>query len=170
MFCQREICQQIVASGGDYLFVVKDNQPELKAAIEAEFQPGFSPRYRAWLTIWMGLAFCRLQRTTICQGQKTAEVQYAISSLSRPRADAAWLMTRGQDHGGIESLHWGRDVTFGEDKCQVRHGHAPQNLAAFRNAAISLLRLGGCKGIAATLRDFSYRPLKLMTFLGIMKN
>ena len=47
MFCQREICQQIVASGGDYLFVVKDNQPELKAAIEAEFQPGFSPRYRA---------------------------------------------------------------------------------------------------------------------------
>jgi DDE_Tnp_1-associated/Transposase DDE domain len=46
MFCQREICQQIVDSGGDYLFVVKDNQPELKAAIEAEFQPGFSPRYR----------------------------------------------------------------------------------------------------------------------------
>jgi len=47
MFCQREICQQIVDSGGDYLFVVKDNQPGLKAAIEAEFQPGFSPRYRA---------------------------------------------------------------------------------------------------------------------------
>lgn len=44
MFCQREICQQIVDSGGDFLFVVKDNQPELKAAIEAEFQPGFSPR------------------------------------------------------------------------------------------------------------------------------
>jgi hypothetical protein len=47
MFCQRELCQQIVDSGGDYLFVVKDNQPELKAAIEADFQPGFSPRYRA---------------------------------------------------------------------------------------------------------------------------
>ena len=47
MFCQREICQQIVDSGGDYLFVVKDNQPELRAAIEAEFQPGFSPRHRA---------------------------------------------------------------------------------------------------------------------------
>ena len=45
MFCQRELCQQIVDSGGHYLFVVKDNQPELKAAIEAEFEPGFSPRY-----------------------------------------------------------------------------------------------------------------------------
>lgn len=46
MFCQRELCEQIVDSGGDYLFVVKDNQPELKAAIEADFQPGFSPRHR----------------------------------------------------------------------------------------------------------------------------
>jgi len=46
LFCQREICQQIVDHGGDYLLVVKDNQPELKAAIEAEFQRGFSPRHR----------------------------------------------------------------------------------------------------------------------------
>lgn len=43
MFCQRDLCQQIIDDGGDYLIAVKDNQPELKAAIEAEFQPGFSP-------------------------------------------------------------------------------------------------------------------------------
>lgn len=43
IFCQRDLCQQIVDAGGDYLFTVKDNQPELKAAIEADFQPGFSP-------------------------------------------------------------------------------------------------------------------------------
>jgi hypothetical protein len=43
MFCQRDLCQQVVDAGGDYLITVKDNQPELKAAIEAEFQPGFSP-------------------------------------------------------------------------------------------------------------------------------
>lgn len=45
MFCQRELCEEIVDSGGDYLFVVKDNQPELKA-VEADFQPVFSPRHR----------------------------------------------------------------------------------------------------------------------------
>lgn len=50
MFCQRDLCHQIVHSQGDYLLVVKDNQPELKAAIEAEFQPGFSPRHRATAT------------------------------------------------------------------------------------------------------------------------
>jgi len=43
IFCQRDLCQQIIDSGGDYMIAVKDNQPELKAAIEAEFQPGFSP-------------------------------------------------------------------------------------------------------------------------------
>jgi hypothetical protein len=46
MFCQRELCKEVVDSGGDYLFVVKDNQPELKAAVAADFQPGFSPRQR----------------------------------------------------------------------------------------------------------------------------
>jgi len=63
-----------------------------------------------------------------------------------------------------------RDVSLGEDKCQVETGHGPQNLAAFRNAAISLLRLSGCKEIAVALRDFCYRPRKLLQFLGIMKN
>jgi hypothetical protein len=43
MFCQRDVCQQIVDADADYLLIVKDNQPELKAALEAEFQPGFSP-------------------------------------------------------------------------------------------------------------------------------
>ena len=120
---------------------------------------------------WPGLQqVCRLERTTNSKGKKTVAVQYAISSLSRQRAGATLLLTRWQGHWGIESLHWVRDVSFGEDKCQVKIGHAPQNLAAFRNAAISLLRLAGHKEIAATLRDFSYRPLKLLKFLGIMKN
>lgn len=43
LLCQREISQQIIDSGGHYLLVVKDNQPELKQAILAEFQPAFSP-------------------------------------------------------------------------------------------------------------------------------
>jgi DDE_Tnp_1-associated/Transposase DDE domain len=50
MFCQRDLCREIIAGKGDYLLIVKDNQPELKAAIEAEFQPGFSPHQRASAT------------------------------------------------------------------------------------------------------------------------
>ena len=120
---------------------------------------------------WPGLGqVCRLERTTTRKGKTTVEVQHAITSLHRSRADAALLNDRWRNHWGIENrLHWVRDVTFGEDKCQVKQGNAPQTLAAFRNSVLSLLRLRGCKEIAATLRDFSYRPLKLLTFLGIMK-
>lgn len=37
IFCQRSICQEIIDGGGDYAFTVKDNQPELKAAIAEAF-------------------------------------------------------------------------------------------------------------------------------------
>ena len=37
IFCQREICRTLTDGGGDYAFVVKDNQPELKASIAESF-------------------------------------------------------------------------------------------------------------------------------------
>ena len=46
MFCQGEICQQILDSGGDYFVVVKDNQPSLRETIAAEFRAAFSPGER----------------------------------------------------------------------------------------------------------------------------
>jgi hypothetical protein len=46
-YCQRDICRQIVDSGGHYLVIVKDNQPELKQQIAAEFQAEFSPLHAA---------------------------------------------------------------------------------------------------------------------------
>jgi hypothetical protein len=37
MFCQREVCQQVLDSEGDYLIAVKGNQPRLLREIELEF-------------------------------------------------------------------------------------------------------------------------------------
>lgn len=45
MFCQRDLCQQIIDDGGHYFFEVKDNQLDLKESIAAEFQAAFSPLY-----------------------------------------------------------------------------------------------------------------------------
>jgi len=42
-FCQREFCAQVVSPGGDYLVVVKDNQPALKAAIQEAFETPVPP-------------------------------------------------------------------------------------------------------------------------------
>jgi hypothetical protein len=60
------------------------------------------------------------------------EVRFFLTSLpaqARP-ADALALV---RQHWHIENrLHWPRDVTFGEDACQVRSGRAPQALAGAR--------------------------------------
>ena len=37
MFCQRDLAAKVVADGGDYLLVVKDNQEALKVDIRAGF-------------------------------------------------------------------------------------------------------------------------------------
>lgn len=39
LLTQREVAAQVVASGGDYLLPVKDNQPTLHADLEAAFSP-----------------------------------------------------------------------------------------------------------------------------------
>jgi DDE_Tnp_1-associated/Transposase DDE domain len=39
LLTQRDLCEQIVGAGGDYLLPVKENQPALQAAIAAAFSP-----------------------------------------------------------------------------------------------------------------------------------
>ncbi|HVA89576.1 MAG TPA: ISAs1 family transposase [Chloroflexota bacterium] len=39
LFCQRHLCAQVLAAGGDYLLVVKENQPTLCADIGLLFDP-----------------------------------------------------------------------------------------------------------------------------------
>jgi hypothetical protein len=43
MFCQKRLSEAILDSGGDYVFPVKENHPELKADIRAALAPASSP-------------------------------------------------------------------------------------------------------------------------------
>jgi hypothetical protein len=45
MFCQRDLAEKVVAEGGDYVFVVKDNQPGLGTDVAAGF--GFEAAARS---------------------------------------------------------------------------------------------------------------------------
>jgi predicted transposase YbfD/YdcC len=120
---------------------------------------------------WPGLAqVLKLQRTTHRHGQETCEVQYAITSLSPQRADAAKLLALWRGHWGIENReHWIRDSHWREDRCRVRRSRGAHNLAAFRNAAINLLRLAKTPNLAAALRENAYRVERLFARLGILK-
>lgn len=69
----------------------------------------------------------------------TVQTVYLITSLDHRQASPDQLAGFVHGQWTIENgLHWVRDVTQGEDRCRVRTGSAPQNLAAVRNTVISL--------------------------------
>jgi DDE family transposase len=49
IFCQRDLCQEIIDGGGDYVFTVKDNQPGLAIDIQAGLSWEDQQRQRAAL-------------------------------------------------------------------------------------------------------------------------
>jgi hypothetical protein len=120
---------------------------------------------------WPGLAqVCKLTRITHSPGSDRLEIAYAVTSAPRGMANAAQLLAWWRGHWGIENRsHYVRDVTLGEDACQVGCGHAPQNLAAVRNALISWLRMGGHTNIAAGLRAYGWNLQRLLASLGKFK-
>ncbi len=118
--------------------------------------------------VWPGARqVCQLTRTITRKGVTTNEVQYAIASVGRDRADAARLMKWWRGHWGIENrLHWVRDESFGEDRCRVRTGNAPHVLAGVRNMIINWLRSHRTENIAEALRKNAWNPQPLFAKLG----
>jgi hypothetical protein len=176
--------------GGHWLFRLKANQPELYAGTALLFaHPVAAPvvmrqrnRHGDRLEVrelavssdlnewaqWPGLAQVgRLTSLRRRKGQTTIETSYIITSLSPQQATPAQLLALVRGHWGIENrLHWVRDVTFDEDRCQIRTGAAPQVMAALRNLVIGLFRLSGVRNIAAALRTHAWhahRAIALVT-------
>lgn len=110
-------------------------------------------------------------RRTVLRGRAvvpTVETSVGITSLTAARASAKRLLDLSRDHWAIENaLHWVRDVTFDEDRSQVRTGHAPQILAAIRNTVVGVLRLAGATNIAAAIRHLTLSTTKMLRLLGL---
>ena len=99
----------------------------------------------------------RRERTV--KGVTTVETGYGITSVDRRKGGAHRFLRLNREYWGIENgLHWVRDVTFDEDRSQVRSGAAPQVCAGLRSLGIALLRRVGATNIAAALRTCSARP------------
>jgi hypothetical protein len=181
---------------GDYLMVVKENQPPLHEDIATVFADpaslvgtsttaqtenrGHGRLERRTLTLTTALAdyltwpgqqqVFPLVRTRINRrtGEVSDETVYGITGLSPADADAAFVLKRVRTHWMIENgSHYVRDVTFAEDHSQVRMGSIPQVMAAFRNTAIALLRLNGEPNIARACRRLAAHPWPALALLGI---
>jgi predicted transposase YbfD/YdcC len=173
-----------VQRGAHYLLTVKRNQPGLHAQLAAlpwrqvpvacqvrEKGHGRAERRTLKVTaVAAGLAFphaaqaiqiVRKRRPLTGKNSKkwSAETVYAITSLTVIQARPADLARIARGHWGIEDrLHWVRDVTYDEDRSQIRTGNGPRVMASLRNLAITILRLTGYTSIAAALRYHARQP------------
>ena len=117
---------------------------------------------------WPGVKqVCQIIRTTTRKSETTTEVAYGITSVGRDQANAETLLNWNRGHWGIENrIHWVRDESFGEDRCRVQQGSAPQILAGMRNLAINWLRNLKVDNIAQALRENGWNPQRLFARLG----
>jgi predicted transposase YbfD/YdcC len=196
LLTQRHLAQHIVAARGDYVMVVKENQPQLLDDIQTVFAlaPIAGERRTVAATVdlghgrieqrclqtsnilagysdWPGVAqVFRLERQVILKktGEVRTEVVAGVTSLEPERADAARLLALVRGHWSIENRsHWVRDVTFDEDRSQVRCGNIPQVMAALRNTVVGLIRWAGHTNIAAACRRFAAQPQAVLRLIGI---
>jgi predicted transposase YbfD/YdcC len=170
MGCQTEIARQIVDAEADYCLAAKGNQPTLHQGLVDFFDkhvmndfagqavrrfrteekghgreetryyficpvPDDLPDRSRWANLKaIGIAISNTQR----DGEDCNDVRYYILSkyvAARRFAEAV----RG--HWGIENrLHWQLDVTFQEDQCRLRKGHADANFSILRRTALSMLK------------------------------
>jgi predicted transposase YbfD/YdcC len=170
MGCQTEIAAKIIDAKADYCLAVKGNQPTLHNGIieffndhlEDDFArhavrrfetnekghdredqrsyficplPDSLPDADRWKNLTaIGIAI----NNTMRDGVLVIAIRYYILSRfisGKKFAEAV------RSHWGIENqLHWQLDVTFGEDQCRVRKGHADTNFSILRRTALTLLK------------------------------
>ena len=196
LLTQRAVAQAIVDRSGDYVMVAKDNQPHLRQDIAGllatpahlaaplrraqTVDKGHGRIERRRLTArallpgdcdWPGAQqVFRLERRVIRTktGEIHTEVLEGLTSRPAEAADPQQVLGFLRDYWHIENKsHWVRDVTFDEDRSQVRTGAIPQVMAALRNTTIGLLRCAGATNIAAACRYYAAQPWATLTLLGI---
>ncbi len=170
MGCQKDIARRIVAGGGDFVIAVKDNQPNLHAAV-VEF-------FGAHLERDLEDLHYRSHETSDSRHGRSEERSYYLADVPADFAvRQAWpwvqaigftvRLTRHADgretdevryyiasrylsgkrfaeavrgHWSIESMHWVLDVTVREDDSRTRERTLGNNLSWLRRFAVTLLK------------------------------
>ena len=168
--CQKNIAQQIIDGGGDYVLSLKGNHMNIHHAVQNWMQEQMELRFR-------DIAVQRFTKTEKGHGREVTSwyTQADVPQSLRGRKEWAGLKTIGmvlrhsqerattvcdtryflsslelnvnrfatavRGHWAIEnSLHWCLDVTFREDESRLRDRIAGDNMAWLKRFAIGLLK------------------------------
>jgi hypothetical protein len=194
MFTYDSFCLQVIQAGGDYVLIAKGNQPGLQEDLRLFFteppadcqdwrgavswHKGHGRLERRELVAstelndflakpWPGVAqVFRLTRTIWHHGHTRHEVVYGLTSRSPAQSSAAQLLEAVRRHWTIENrLHWRRDVTLGEDHCQVRKGAAPRLLAVLNSFVLGLLDFLQVRCLPPFMRLLDAQPFLALRLL-----
>lgn len=106
--------------------------------------------------------------TIISDGKVRTEKAAIITSLTSQQLPPAKLLELVRNHWGIENRsHWVRDVTYDEDRSQIRTGNAPRMMAILRNLAIAILRRLGHTSTPKGQRSFARRSHLALAAIGL---
>lgn len=180
---QKRWCAGVNAYSGYYLLNVKENQPTMYEDLHDFFEDkdpdssewGYyqkvqkghgrlevreiwtSTQMSEWFAKdWAGIAqVFKVHRWVKERDKEREEIAYGITNLSRKQANAEQLLSLNQKHWSVENRsHYRRDVTLGEDACQVRVNGAPPVLAAINGGILALMDFLGVKNVASKMRHF----------------
>ena len=162
LHCNQKSAEAVVDAGADYLFVIKDNVPKIKADIELYIQEEnveiFKTAEKNGGRIEKRTAYssCNVEwldgrenfKNLSCIGaihrrfekgsQVSSEWHYYISS--KPLS-AEELLIHARMEWGIEAMHWLLDVHFSEDKTRVWDMNLQKNLNIMRKTVLNLVKI-----------------------------
>lgn len=166
---QRAVSIQIVEAGGEYVWFVKGNQPQLEEDLRLWFGPDPEPipgqayppkdfetaqsvNKGHGLTVSSQLKdfldwpyqeqVFKLERRLIFTktGEVEQQVVYGITSLTREEISTHRLLQMTRSYWGIENgLHYRRDVTLREDHTRMTRKNAARVMACLNNLILGLL-------------------------------
>jgi len=168
MGCQKDLAEQIVDGGGDYVLCVKANQGSLHEDVkwffgECEDFSGVEHTYyesvekdhgrievrKCWAVEgeakWLGFGeeWKGLRSIAAVRGERIIRGKSSVDTryyISSLPGDAKKISLAVREHWAIEnSLHYVLDVTMNEDMSRVRKDSAPENLATLRRIALNIL-------------------------------
>lgn len=187
---QRAHANYLHARGAEFVLTVKENQPNLFAALDALDWPStpiaarhldtshgrITTRTIGVLPAPRDLPFPHVSQVWLIERYVTdptgkprsAVAALGVTSLSAKRATPTQIATLVREHWGIESLHWLRDTVYREDNSTIRTRSGPRVMAALRNLAIGALHLRGRRDITEATRwatrDMN-RPFKILNLI-----
>ncbi|MEU7876555.1 ISAs1 family transposase [Dactylosporangium sp. NPDC049140] len=191
LHCQREHVAYLARRSAHWILTVKGNQPGLHqqlAGLPWRLVPNADRdtarghgrheiRTLKILSVATGIDFpgaaqalqIRRRRRRLDEPRRfTSDTVYAITDLQAHQAKPWQLADWIRGHWSIENrTHWVRDVTYDEDRSQIRTCNGPHVMATLRDAAIGALRLAGVTDIAAANRHHARNANRPLVLLGI---